>query len=154
MCAKGEICSDEKIGYGNTKRICIPGCRKSSDCPASSPVCFNNQCGAKICEPGDSRACYDGSPETRNVGLCKAGTQYCELGGRKRSACMEQTLPQPETCDQEDIRINWGQITVFPNIDSHPVLSSACLSCVAAFGASARPLPRPRSGLCQAPIPG
>ncbi|MGH1342701.1 MAG: hypothetical protein ACRBN8_14165 [Nannocystales bacterium] len=44
--------------------------------------------------------CYDGDPDTLNVGSCQAGTQACE--DEVWSECNEQVLPERESCNGED----------------------------------------------------
>ncbi len=50
------------------------------------------------CSPGETRACYDGPPETENVGACRSGVQAClQLGGW--GECAGQQTPEQENCD-------------------------------------------------------
>jgi MYXO-CTERM domain-containing protein len=56
--------------------------------------------GTQNCNPGDSRACYEGPVNTQNVGECSDGTQNC-VGGTY-GPCQGQTLPQNEVCDGLD----------------------------------------------------
>lgn len=56
---------------------------------------------APECEAEDPAvACYDGDPDTRDVGLCRAGIQACEDG--QWSDCGDQVLPVRESCNGED----------------------------------------------------
>ena len=57
--------------------------------------------GACGCQAGSSRACYTGPAGTSGVGLCRAGTQTCDAGGRY-GACLNQRLPGAEECDALD----------------------------------------------------
>ena len=92
MCAKGEIC-----GYGQ----CVVGCRESADC-YSGQYCIDNQCTSMVCKPGTSRSCYEAGANTKSVGICKSGIQYCVEDGKSYSSCTDQVLPQAEICDRQD----------------------------------------------------
>ncbi len=93
ICSKGEIC-----GMGG---YCIPGCRKSSDCNPGQ-YCIDNQCTSQTCTPGQSYSCYEAAENTKSVGACRAGIQFCHSDGKGLSACYGQILPQVETCDGND----------------------------------------------------
>jgi prepilin-type N-terminal cleavage/methylation domain-containing protein len=47
-----------------------------------------------------TQACYTGAPATRNVGVCKDGTQTCSAGSW--SSCAGEVTPSPEVCDGLD----------------------------------------------------
>ncbi len=49
------------------------------------------------CEPGATRACYDGAPATKDVAPCKGGTSTCNARG-VWGACVGQVLPVAEVC--------------------------------------------------------
>jgi hypothetical protein len=53
------------------------------------------------CEPGTSRPCYLGPPETRNKGLCTDGTQACRENGEFSSwgECWGAVMPTREIID-------------------------------------------------------
>jgi WD40 repeat protein len=69
-------------------------------------ICFDgkdNDCNSKIddgcaseCKEGETKPCYSGPPETKDVGACKAGTQTCEHG--KWGKCSGEILPKREIC--------------------------------------------------------
>lgn len=54
--------------------------------------------GSTSCEPGSTRACYDGPAGTDDVGACKGGSQTCAEDGSGFGPCEGQVLPAPETC--------------------------------------------------------
>lgn len=51
------------------------------------------------CEPGETRSCYSGPPETEGVGACKAGVNTCSNAGKWDPWCENEVLPAPESCD-------------------------------------------------------
>lgn len=51
-----------------------------------------------------TRSCYEGQPNTENVGRCRAGTQSCILGNW--GPCENQILPQLELCNGQDDNCN------------------------------------------------
>ena len=61
------------------------------------PQCATNPACNTGCTDGQTRPCYDGPPETENVGTCKDGTQTC-AGGKWPTTCGGEVLPQPEAC--------------------------------------------------------
>ncbi len=54
------------------------------------------------CNPGQTRACYEGPEDTAGVGSCRSGVQACLQHGRGWGACAGQVLPQQENCDTSD----------------------------------------------------
>jgi hypothetical protein len=64
-------------------------------------VCDNkdNDCDGKVDE-GLTRACYTGKAGTKDVGLCKGGTQSCTSG--RWSTCVGQIIPIKEKCNKKD----------------------------------------------------
>jgi len=49
------------------------------------------------CTDGETQSCYDGPPESKNVGACKEGTQLC--AGGTWGTCKGQVVPADEVCD-------------------------------------------------------
>lgn len=54
--------------------------------------------GGPACRPGSSEPCYSGSPETENVGECKAGMKICNPEGSSYGPCNGEVLPNMENC--------------------------------------------------------
>ncbi len=52
-----------------------------------------------VCDPGQTRSCYEGPEITQNVGNCGGGVQSCLLHGRGWGPCVGQVLPEQEDCD-------------------------------------------------------
>ena len=58
---------------------------------------------AKFCRPGSSRSCFSGTDKTREIGVCRAGTQACGKDGKWAKACTGEKLPAPnELCNGKD----------------------------------------------------
>ena len=107
-CYSGPVAT---LGVGECRagrRFCVDGAY--GDCvgevlPAPE-ICDgrDNSCDGLVDEvsPGVplSRPCYDGPPETLNVGLCRAGQQLCLDGAL--SGCIGQVTPSIEVCDGRD----------------------------------------------------
>lgn len=69
------------------------------------PTCSNDagRCSSTpdtLCTNGQSRPCYTGKKQTKDVGSCKAGIQVCKAG--VWAACLNQVNPQEEVCDGLD----------------------------------------------------
>ncbi|MBK03298.1 MAG: hypothetical protein CL920_01905 [Deltaproteobacteria bacterium] len=65
----------------------------------------DNDCDGSVdehcpCPLGESRSCFSGLPSQADKGECKQGRQTCETKGW--SACVGQTKPRAERCDQRD----------------------------------------------------
>ena len=58
--------------------------------------------GGMVCTPGSTQACYTGPAVTKDVGLCKSGTQTCAADGSGFGACEGEVLPAPEDCATPD----------------------------------------------------
>lgn len=89
-------------------------CTQKKECPAAY-TCKQGWCVAirytvilptpgsksKQCTDGQLRPCYDGSPQTKGVGECKAGQQTCQNAQWGR--CVRQVLPKKEeACNGKD----------------------------------------------------
>jgi hypothetical protein len=56
----------------------------------------NNRPGGCDCQNGETRPCYDGPPDTRNVGTCRDGVQTCVDG--RFGECVGAVKPVPRDC--------------------------------------------------------
>ncbi|HTJ46056.1 MAG TPA: choice-of-anchor L domain-containing protein [Kofleriaceae bacterium] len=63
----------------------------------STQTCSDGVCVAASCNPGETRACYDGAPSTEGVGPCVGGQQTCTNEGYW-GICMGEVTPTGETC--------------------------------------------------------
>ncbi|WP_433930644.1 hypothetical protein AB3662_41840 [Sorangium cellulosum] len=54
--------------------------------------------GGTTCEPESEAECYSGPPETKDVGICQAGTRVCKQDGSGYEACSGEVTPAVETC--------------------------------------------------------
>jgi hypothetical protein len=90
-------------------QVCVPyGSRGTTVCDQSRPFTL------QACAPTETRACYDGPPETVGVGACHTGTQACGSDGIF-DACQGQVLPQAEICgDGVDEDCNGLELTCPP----------------------------------------
>ena len=74
--------------------------------PTNPEICDNkdNDCNGPVDDNGAggplTQVCYEGDPLTRNVGLCRDGTQTCT--GGIFGSCDGQVTPTDEICDTED----------------------------------------------------
>lgn len=58
--------------------------------------------GGARCNLGDFINCYEGSPGTLNVGVCKSGTRVCNSDGVGFGSCVGQILPSRAICNGND----------------------------------------------------
>ncbi len=54
------------------------------------------------CEAATSRECYSGPAGTRDVGVCRGGSQICAPDGRSWGVCIGERRPGAETCNGLD----------------------------------------------------
>lgn len=99
-------------GTGNLTWTPASVCNGSGVCSVSGSVvscddgniCTNDSCGTSTgCSNTNnsySRACYTGPPATRNVGICRDGTEQCS--GGTFGACTGQLTPATEACGGGD----------------------------------------------------
>ncbi|MCB2181198.1 MAG: thrombospondin type 3 repeat-containing protein [Desulfobulbaceae bacterium] len=67
---------------------------------------LDNDCDNSVdegceCIPGQTQSCYTGPLGTEDVGICSGGIQTCQANSTW-GACIGETLPQSETCDNSD----------------------------------------------------
>ena len=66
---------------------------------------FDNDCNGSSdegcsCVDGSTKGCYGGPAGTKDVGVCKAGSQSCNEG--QWGICDGQTMPSNEACNNKD----------------------------------------------------
>ncbi|TNE43121.1 MAG: hypothetical protein EP343_34510 [Deltaproteobacteria bacterium] len=122
ICRNGQClpptCSNSTCKVGETQctdsknvRTCALG---SNGCPtweASKPCPDSQSCSVDlsrcvVCLPGSTRPCYRGPEGTKDVGLCKSGTQTCNQDGNGWGACVGDVLPTKEACNDKDDNCN------------------------------------------------
>ncbi|WP_437758693.1 MopE-related protein [Sorangium sp. So ce1389] len=54
--------------------------------------------GPCSCTPGETRACYQGSPGTEGVSPCAPGVSTCRASGLAWGPCLDQVLPELDAC--------------------------------------------------------
>ncbi len=97
-CHKGiQLCEDGSWGpcigeIGPTSEVCNG---LDDDCDGEVDEGCDGQC-----EDGETRPCYTGPPETRNVGECTDGTETC--AGGAWGACIGEIGPTSEVCNGLD----------------------------------------------------
>ncbi|MCS6798956.1 MAG: MopE-related protein [Myxococcota bacterium] len=97
------------------------------------------------CRPGETRACYTGSPATRGVGRCRDGSQSCVVGGGGASwgSCVGEVLPTAESCngvdDDCDGAVDDGVCLVPPTVRCPPDARTRPLVPVTLVGSASDP---------------
>ncbi len=96
VCTAGELVC-EPINMATPTELC--GADNTGDG-------VDNNCDGQVdegcgnCPENSIRDCYTGTSSTRGVGLCEDGQQQCLNGDYQ--ACLGQTLPATEACNQMD----------------------------------------------------
>jgi len=70
----------------------------SSSSSGSSSDGASSSGSGGACAPGSTQSCYEGPPDTLDVGTCVAGTQTCTDDGVGFGPCVGQVLPTAEDC--------------------------------------------------------
>lgn len=111
-CGTDVDCNDRDSGInpGAVERCDDAG--QDSNCDGqASEVC---ECGPASSDPRTFRDCYDGPEGTRDVGICRGGTEFCDLATGQWGGCGgTQILPMTEVCfgnldDNCDGQVNEG----------------------------------------------
>lgn len=82
---------------------CRALCEQNDDCdPDRGEHCDGKYCVSDSleCKGTEQRACYNGPPESKDKGECKAGNQTCLKG--KWGPCKDEITPHFEYCDKKD----------------------------------------------------
>jgi hypothetical protein len=100
ICAAGtQTCLPDGTGYGACQGQTLPQtetCLTLADDDCDGQL---NESGVGcVCKPGATQGCYEGPVGTIGKGICKGGTQTCNVWGTEWGPCNGQVLPQVETC--------------------------------------------------------
>jgi len=121
---------------GGQRKLCVQGELQEpdyfalDDFEAPELSCDNrdNDCNNEVDRDpaGDRllRPCYTGDEATRNVGLCREGTETCELG--EWLACQQEVLPAAEQCNGLDDDCDTFTDEEWPELNSVCFGEGAC----------------------------
>jgi hypothetical protein len=101
ICRAGvETCKSDGTGYAACSGEVLPAnaenCATAVDDDCDG-VAIEADAGC-LCAPASNRPCYDGPANTRDVGMCRSGTQTCAADGKSFGGCQNQLLPAAENC--------------------------------------------------------
>jgi hypothetical protein len=74
----------------------------SPDAPTAPDAVERDGAPSAVCAVGQTRPCYTGAAGTADIGVCRAGTQSCDLTGRWLIGCSGQKVPTAEFCNNLD----------------------------------------------------
>ena len=97
-CATGQTCRESACTCAEGRYNCDGDA--SNGCESSAPC---------LCEPGTTQPCWNGTAETRNIGICKDGVQTCDASGRFWGSCQGAVYPSPITCNDGGLYIGNDQ---------------------------------------------
>jgi hypothetical protein len=107
----------------------LAACDAPAHRAAPAPVVHERPLPVVVCDPGTTRACYDGPPETFGIGACRAGTKTCDATGTAYGPCAGEVLPGTPSCDgAEDVACDGA-----PGCHGRPIWSVAFPSAGATF---------------------
>ncbi len=100
LCVAGQAtCAADGLAWGSCEGQVLPAdetcdTQGDDDCDGET-----NEGGAGCaCLPGSVTPCYSGPPSTLGNGLCTTGMQACNDQGTGYGQCLDEVVPEPETC--------------------------------------------------------
>lgn len=93
----GDAGNDGSAGEGGNAPSCVPSMEQ---CDKQDNNCDGIVDEGCQCSDGETQPCYGGPPDTKLVGVCKAGLQTCSGGAW--AACEGHVIPTIETCNNLD----------------------------------------------------
>jgi hypothetical protein len=105
QCAPGV--QDCALGEQGTCGGMIVPVEGNDDCTTGGGLAFDDDCDGEIDEncacstAGETQDCYGGADGTHLVPPCTTGTQTCD--GERFGPCMNQRVPEQETCENEGV---------------------------------------------------
>ncbi len=112
-CYSGPTSTDGKGACHSGIRVCLPDGSGFGECQGevtptleTCATLVDDDCDGLVnedgadcaCKPGEAASCYSGAVETMNVGQCHSGVQVCKQDGTGYGPCLNEVLPQAETC--------------------------------------------------------
>jgi MYXO-CTERM domain-containing protein len=85
---------------GGTLRTCTPRPSTAETCNGADDDCDGTVDEMCDCRSTDSRPCYTGPSETRDIGVCHGGTRTCP--GGTYTKCTDEVKPTQEFCNGLD----------------------------------------------------
>jgi hypothetical protein len=87
---------------GGATQNCVPNPPNpgGETCDGTDDDCDGTVDEGCTCLNGQTQGCYTADPATKDIGVCKGGTQLCQNGAW--AACTGEVTPSSETCDAKD----------------------------------------------------
>jgi hypothetical protein len=89
---------------GGATQNCVPKPPNpgGETCDGTDDDCDGSVDEGCTCTNGQTQPCYTADPATKDIGICKGGTQLCQNGAW--AACTGEVTPTSETCEGQRLR--------------------------------------------------